>query len=154
MTIDTKIIAKSVHSILSGDRGPLWALAEHRARLERAGALVGASLPAPLNRHCRVANLSHGVLLLHVDATAWITRLRFHSPRLLDALRRHPELGIVREIQFRTAPVAERHVSPPDPRRRELPAAAAAHLRAAASTLSEPALRAALLRLAGRADRS
>lgn len=135
--------------ILSGTTGPLQSLAEHCARLDRLSALVAGCTPEPLNRHCRVANVADGVLILYSDGAGWTTRLRFHAPNLLDCLRRHPELGHLREIRVRP--------SPPEPqpaaealRIPHLPAAAADHLRSAAAAIPAPGLRAALLRLAAR----
>lgn len=152
MKLPAKTTARSVHRIMSCDSA-LGALNERRMRLERAAAQIGTLLPAPLNRHCRVANLADGVLVLQVDAPVWLTRARLERTRLLAALRAHPELADIRELHFRTAPEAAIPPRPPQPRPMPvLPAAAAAQLRAAASTLPDPGLREALLRLARRAD--
>lgn len=154
MKIDKKTTAISVQGILSGDRGRLRELAEHRARLVRIETLIGEALPEPVNRHCRVMNLSRGVLVMLADAPVWITRLRFDSARLLACLRAYPELGDIHELQFRTVPNVDHGARRPDPPSPVLPATAAAQLRATASTVSEPALREALLRLASRAGQS
>jgi len=141
-----------VHNILTGP-GHLAALREHCSRLDEISAVVEANLPAPMNRHCRVANVTDGVLVLVSAGTGWSTRLRFHAPQLLDALRARPGLGHLREIRVRPAP--PKAVEAGEALRiPHLPAQAARHLRAAADAISAPALRAALLRLAsrGRAD--
>jgi hypothetical protein len=140
---------------MAADRGPLGGLIERRARLDRIAALLGSLLPTPLDRHCRVANLAQDVLVLQVDAPVWLTRLRLERPRLIAALRAHPEFAGVQKLQLRTAPEAATGTRPPPPRTSPvLPAAAAAQLRATASALSDPGLREALLRLARRAERS
>ncbi len=155
MKSSAKITAKSVHKILSGDRGALGALRQRQATLERAVARIGALLPAPLDRHCRIAALDDGALVLHVDAPAWLTRLRLERPRLLAALRAQPEFAGLREIRFRIAPESAIPPQPPPaPPARVLPPSAAAQLRATASTLSDPGLREALLRLARRAEQA
>lgn len=148
MSVSGKNTARSVHKVLSG-RGPLQTLAEHCARLDRLSALVAEHMPEPLNRHCRVANVADGTLVLYSDGAGWTTRLRFHAPHLLDRLRGHPELGHLREVRVRQAP-PEPPPAPETLRIPYLPACAAAHLRAAAATMPSPALRAALLRLAAR----
>lgn len=142
--------AKSVHKIIAGPTGTLGLLAEHCARLERLSALVAQRLPEPLNRHCRVGNIADGALILYSTGPGWTTRLRFHTPDLLQELRRHPGLAGLREIRVRQAPPEPPPASRPlhVPR---LPAAAATHLEAAAAALtSVPALQAALRRLATR----
>ncbi len=143
--------ARSVRSLLSGDRGPLQRLVGHGHRLERVSALLPDLLPAPLNRHCRVANISDGILVIHTDAPIWTTRLRFHNPRLLADLRERLGAGALREIRLRTAPEPSAPVRRAELRTAILPDAAAAHLRAAAASIADPALRDALLRLAARA---
>lgn len=146
-----KTDAKSVHSILSGRHSTMRALAEGSARLEGLSAEVDKFLPAPLNRHCRVANLANGILVIHADAPIWLSRLRLHGPQLLTHLRRQGDRWQIREIRPRimpsnhpgSRPQAER----PSPR---LSATAAAHLLTAASGLPASELREALLRLARR----
>ncbi len=153
MKSSAKISAKSVHRILNSDRGALGVLRERQARQTRAAARLGALLPAPLDRHCRIAALDGGALVLHVDAPAWLTRLRLEQPRLLAALRAQAEFAELREIRLAIAPGAAITPRPPPALpARVLPSAAAAQLRATASSLSDPALREALLRLARRAE--
>jgi hypothetical protein len=147
-----KTPVKSVRTILDGTNGLLKTLVESCARAERVAKLVAGQLPEPLARHCRAANLADGILTLHSDSPVWTTRLRFVGPRLLESLRRHPDLGEAREVRIRSTPVlparSAHHPLRPLPR---LSPAAANHLREAALTISAPALRAALLRLARQA---
>lgn len=146
--------AKSVRTILDGKTGLLKTLVESCARVERVARLVADQLPEPLARHCRAVNLANGVLTLHSDSPVWTTRLRFIGPRLLESLRRHPELGEVREVRIRSLPASVLPVvSAHRPLRSSsrLSPAAASHVRDAALAISAPVLRAALLRLARQA---
>lgn len=125
-------------------------MANHCARLDRLNGLVSACLASPLDQHCRIANLEHGILTLHSDGPGWTTRLRFEAPRLLRTLRQEPEFSGLSEIRIRqTPPLA----APPQPSRHvsRLSAATGEHLRAVAEATRIPALREALLRLATRA---
>jgi hypothetical protein len=141
--------AKTVHTVI-GAGGPLCAIASHCARLERLNGLVRACLPAPLEQHCRVANLERGILTLHSDGPGWTTRLRFELPRLLRVLRQESDFASLEDIRLRQAPVIP---TPPQPPRQaaRLSAATGDHLRAVAAATEIPALREALLRLASRA---
>lgn len=140
--------AKSVQSVLGGHTG-LRALAARCDRLERLSALVAAHIPPSLRPYCRVANVADGVLVLCSDSAAWTTRLRFHAPVLLAALRVQPELADLREIRVRVG-APQTPEAPAPLHTPHLPPAAADHLRAAAACTEAPALRAALLRLASR----
>lgn len=141
-----------MRNILGAERsGALPSLIAGCVRLERISDLVKGQLPAPLNRHCHVVNISDdGIMLLHTDAPAWSSRLRLQIPRLVEQLRNHPELGMVRDIRLKTMPSASPSRAVAPARLPELSPAAAAHLRTAAASIETPALRDALLRLASR----
>ncbi len=50
-------------------------------------ASIRSHLPPPLDQHCRHARIRDRELILHVDSPAWHSRMRFHAPALLQALR-------------------------------------------------------------------
>lgn len=148
------ISAKSVHNILINRHGALHGLVDRCERLQHTSALVRDLLPEPIQRHCRVANLADGIMVIHTDAPIWTTRLRFHRPHLLTQLRRRPELGRLDDIQIRTTPKTIASAVAVAGPARVLPAEAASQLRATASSMPGTALKEALLRLAARADPS
>ncbi len=115
--------------------------------LHRLTRSLRDALPPPLAEHCRVADLRRDRLVLATDSAAWATQLRYHAATILGHLRRSHGLG-VRSLRVQIAPLDQRPV--PSARRRALSAAAATHLERAASTAEDPALRAALRRLARR----
>ncbi len=58
---------------------------------------IRSHLPPPLAGHCRHARIQGRELILHVDSPAWHSRMRFHAPALLRALRAQaPHLQRVR----------------------------------------------------------
>lgn len=141
--------ARSIGTLLNGAAGELKVLMEHTRRLERISRVVRNRLPAPLGSHCCVANITQQTLVLHADSPAWITKLRYHCPDLLDHLHRQPDLGQLRDIRIRAVPANHAQSSRQAPARC-LPASAARLLRSAASATSSPALKDALLRMAER----
>jgi hypothetical protein len=116
---------------------------------DRILAALRRALPADLAAHLGAAHLRDATLIVVADGPAWATRLRFLEPELkaaLDARTRR----VVRRIAVRVGPPAPppRPAAPPPPRR--LSAAARAALEAGAAEVSDPALAAALRRLARR----
>ncbi|NNG12005.1 MAG: DUF721 domain-containing protein, partial [Halobacteria archaeon] len=104
----------------------------------------------PLNEHCRVLSLRDSTLVLAADSPVWAARLRFHTPPLVKQLRNQQAVK-VRTVQVRVRPpdtpqVAE--INLPGPRR--LSARNADTLRQTACSVSDPGLKAALMRLASR----
>jgi hypothetical protein len=52
------------------------------AELKRADAEFSSLLPEDLRGHCHIAACREGRVLLHVDSSAWATRLRYLLPEL------------------------------------------------------------------------
>ncbi len=102
--------------------------------------------------HTQVADLNAERLLVHVDSSAWATRLRYQLPQLLRCLNQHPSLAQLRRIDIRVAPLAQPVPSPPQPA--TLSDANAAIIDSTADSLSDPSLRTALKRLARRGRNS
>jgi hypothetical protein len=64
-----------------------------------------AQLDPLLAEHCRVANLREKCLIIEVDSAAWVMRLRYLIPELLDRLRAAGVTGIQ---------AIEWYIQPPD----------------------------------------
>lgn len=127
----------------------LHALTTRARQLERLDGEVRRLLPE-LGGHCRVANVRRGTLVLQADSPAWASRLRYQTRSLLGQLQ-HRGYANLNAVQVRIAPAtAERR---PPPRRARLSNASGELLRQTAEDLDNPALRAALRRLARRAGR-
>ena len=128
-------------------------LAEGLGRtINRAKALIQLEqqvtgyLDASLALHCRVANVRDGILVLQVDTPAWAGRLRQQAPKLLAQLRGTEELAPIEQIRVTVRPVE--HRSAPVRPMAQLSAKSAAEIEAAAETINDRAIRAALKRLA------
>ncbi len=103
-------------------------------------------LPEPLNRHCTVANIHHDSLILLTDSPVWSSRLRFHAPALLRELERRHALHLTKVLVKISPPEQVRPVAVSQ--KPSMSASTAGLLRQVASTLDDPALGAALRRLA------
>lgn len=108
-------------------------------------AKIRQRLPAPLGEHLIGAHLQRRRLVLHVDTPAWASRLRYQAPTLARSLR--PDVPGLEDIQVRIQPAQARRREQ-NARSIRLSAQAARHLRDTAAGLQDPALSAALQRLA------
>ena len=106
-------------------------------------------IPVPLNEHCRTLTVSGTTLILAADSPVWAARLRFHASGLVKQLAEYPRLDI-RTVRVRVTPA--QRLSPPGKHHRmpALTSRGAASLKQAAQSVSDPALKAGLLRLAQR----
>ncbi len=135
---------RPISQILQSGASDLRRLVERSHHWRRLDRRLRALLPAPLASHCRLAGLRQRTLVLLVDSPAWATRARLSVPLLLRRLRAEG----VDEIELRIAP-------PPTERRRgagrrALPVSEenANLLIELAKNTTDPALGAALSRLA------
>jgi len=131
---------------------PLRALFGEALRLERLQRLLESQLQPAAREHCRVASWREGCLLLIVTDGHWATRLRYQQRRLQRQLEAMEEFAGLLRIQFKVQP-------PPPPRHQPaatppLSSNAADSIQAAAQGIRDPALRAALERLASRGKTS
>jgi len=113
---------------------------------EQLLGIVRAALAAPLDRHCRWAGLKDdGELVVLVDGSAWLTRLRFSAPSLRARLNGDAGLA-VRRITGRVVGPEHRPVNPRRPQAK-LSKENANLVRQTAEHIQDSALRRALLRL-------
>lgn len=138
---------RSLHLLLSV--GTTARLLEHARQLQSIDTHLSACLGAEAAAHAQVANRSNGQLVIHADSAAWATRLRYLAPQLLRCLRKTPSLADLQGINIKVSPLAQ--PASPVTRPAILSADNAALLDSTADTLSDPALRTALKRLARRA---
>ena len=124
-------------------------LLEGASALEKIAAIVHDLLPSPLKEHCRVLSVRGAALVLAADSPVWAARLRFHSPGLVKQMD-HIKTVKLRTVQVRVRPVD----TPPEVvRRRNKPHLSTANslaLEQTARGVTDPGLKAALLRLARR----
>ena len=129
----------------------LASLVERARWLDALDPLLRQSLPATLADQCKLANVDDKYLVFLVSAPVWKAKLRLHADALLDA-------AAAAGLKARTLVVK---VSPPVPaipagpgNAKPLSEAVRDSLRATAQTVTDPELRAQLLRLASHARSS
>jgi hypothetical protein len=128
--------------------GPVASLAQKARELDQLDRQLRATLPAPMRDQIRFADLRDGRLVFLAPSSAWASRVRLYQTQILDAAR---ALGAkAHSVAVKVAPLPPVEVIPD--RHRPLSASAARHLRAAAASLTDPALKGLFLELASKAD--
>ena len=129
----------------------LASLVERARWLDTLDPLLRQSLPATLAGQCKLANVDDKHLVFLVSAPVWKAKLRLHADALLDA-------AAAAGLKARTLVVkVSLPAPPPNPGAancRPLSEAVRDSLRATAQSVSDPELRAQLLRLASHARSS
>lgn len=144
---------KHVNSYFSGASHHLNRLVHHCSRLQSLTRLIREFLPAPLNQHCQVANISDQQLILIADSSAWATMLYYQTNQLLDYLKQQPGLEHISNIRTRTrSPYHKSADVNPSPDR--LPQYSAVLIHELADSMSNPTLKKALQRLARHSEGS
>ncbi len=117
----------------------------------RLSALWAGLAPSPLVSHVRPVAYAHGQLTLHADSPAWASRLRQQQQAIRDRLRTDPYFQDLVKLAVRIVPTGANDVGSATGRRsaaRTFSAATASLLGQVADGENDPALRAALERLA------
>lgn len=117
----------------------------------RLSALWAGLAPSVLVRHVRPVGYAHGQLTLHTDSPVWASRVRHEQQAIRDRLRTDPYFQDLVKLTVRVTPVGLHDVglSPGRvARTKNFSANTAVFLGQVAKEESDPALRAALERLA------
>ena len=138
---------RHVNKLLSASSDHLHRLVDHCSQLQRLTRLAREFLPSPLNQHCQVANIRDQQLILHADSSVWATMLHYQAPALLEYLNQQPGLEHISNIRTRTFPNYQKS-SDNNPSPSRLPRSTAALIGNLADSMSNPALKKALQRLA------
>jgi hypothetical protein len=127
------------HSTLKG-------LFEKTRHIERLQALVDTQLEAAAREHCRVASFEGGVLRMVVTGSHWATRLRYQQKRLVRQLQAYDQFATLTKIHCKVQPPLVKKSPPVHTVRRSK--VASEFLQDTADQVSDPALKAALSKLA------
>ncbi|UCC55332.1 MAG: DUF721 domain-containing protein [Gammaproteobacteria bacterium] len=138
-----KLLGKSELSRLLG----------HARSLKKLDAELHDLIPPPLGDHCRILSIRDDTLVLAADSPVWAARLRFQATQLAKQLSDRRTVNL-RTVRVRVRPPESRHKAPPA--RKHIPISRKNFhaLRQAAREITDPGLRAALLRLASRRNGS
>lgn len=138
-------------STLLRNAKPLKALFSEAQRLAKLQAVVESHLEPAARSHCRIASWRDGCLLLIITDAHWATRLRYQQSRLMRQLQDFEEFANLSRILFKVQPSASTQRDADHSL--QLSPAASSHISETAETIQDPALRAALMRLASRANK-
>lgn len=114
--------------------------------LERS-ALWRQCVGEPIASHVRAVFYAEGRLLLHADSSVWCNKLLHQQPTLIRRLRQHAVFRDLTDLHVRVAPPLGRRAARVNTAA-PLSVQAAHTIASAADDIEDPALRAALNRLA------
>jgi len=83
----------------------LNSLVQHCQTLKQLNKIFQASLSAPLNQHCHVANLRETTLVIHSDSSLWATRLRYMTPELLQQWQEEQKIPVIDKVEVKVRPL-------------------------------------------------
>ncbi|MDE1893092.1 MAG: DUF721 domain-containing protein [Xanthomonadaceae bacterium] len=130
------------------DCGSFATLAGKASALEALDRALRQTLPSPLREQVRFANLRNDRLVFLASSPGWASRLRLMQTQILATAR---AIGTsASSVTVKVSPQPPAAVAPD--RSKPLSPAAAAHLRAAAASFTDPEWRAMLLQLASLAE--
>lgn len=133
---------------LLGAQGTLFAEIHQRiAHIQTIQQKLKSILPPPLCDHFVVANISRATLVLHTDSPAWAAKLRFSTPEILRCVQKPgtTQSDSPKSLRIKVVPVSPKADLPREKIR--LSATNRLLIKQTANSISDPALRAALLRL-------
>lgn len=128
----------------------LQQLLQHAQQLARLQQQLDSQLEPAARPYCRVASIQDGCLLLIITDAAWATRLRYRQQKLLQNLQRLADFASVNRIALKISPANGSTAG--SVQRPQLSRVAATNLRETATYIEDPQLRAALERLASKAQ--
>ena len=134
-----------INSILACRTKTASAVYDHALRLIELQQRLRTALPAPLNDHVTVANSRNGTLTIYTDSAAWAARLRFRIPEMLKSINETPRGVPLQAIRIKVRPADIKRLPAAD--KLSISDDTARLLQHMAESISDPGLRAALLRL-------
>lgn len=130
------------------DCGSFATLAKKAGALEALDRALRQTLPSPLREQVKFANLRNERLVFLASSPGWASRLRLMQTQILATAH---AIGI-RASSVTVKVVPQPPVATTPDRSKPLSPAAAAHLKAAAASFTDPEMRALFLELASLAE--
>ena len=138
--------SKSVARILTARDGKLQSLLERALYFEALSRILREVLDPALAEHITLANLRGDTAIVAADTPAWLTKIRYQAPAILQQLKRQPGLQAINKVQFKVLPSDQLQTSQPV-RRATISPTSAQILESAAEGITDPDLATALRRL-------
>lgn len=124
-----------------------------RARaLRKLDAIVYNLIPSPLNDHCCILSLRADILTLAADSPVWAARLRFHTTQLVKQLSSDQTVNL-RTVRVRVRPPERPPVGRSASSKPLISRKNSHTLKQGARKVTDPELKAALVRLARRGQK-
>lgn len=138
---------KSIGKVLSESSPGLAQLLERAAALQQLSEKLQRFLPKALREHVTIANVRGDTVIVVADSPAWLTKLRYQAPVILDYLKQEPSLHRISKLHFKVLPAVEFNTS--KPKSRPVLSQHASHgLKQAADGFNDPQLRIAISNIA------
>jgi hypothetical protein len=128
---------------------PMQQILQERRLAQAAAYQLTPIIPPALQPAMHCTHCRHGILHISSENAAVATRLRFLSPKLLAALKQHPDLKAIYSIQYhvKTTHKTSAPANTQQPKRKPLSARSSALIKQAASRTPYEPLKASLLKL-------
>jgi len=139
---------KSIGKVLSESSPGLAQLLERATALQQLSEKLQRFLPKALSEHVIIANIRGDTAIIVADSPAWLTKLRYQAPVILDYLRQEPSLHEISKLHLKVLPAMEFDGSKPNKSHPVLSQHASHGLKQAADDFSDPPLRVAISKLA------
>ncbi len=148
MATNTKKGAVAIQSLLGGSDGMLADFHKRAAKIQVFQEKIKAILPPPLCDHYILANIDKNTVTLHTDNSAWAARLRFKTPDILNCVQALCDVDPPQTIRIKVVPPVSQPAHPK--RKLNLSSKNAQLIRDTAQSITDSALRDALIRLSQR----
>jgi len=137
-----------IRTFLKADAGIIGRYIQHIEFLQGLEQKLLPFLAPPLNKHCTIANYANDTLVLHTDAPAWASRIRYNTPGILHFLQNECGLAALRTIRIKVMPASIQHARLPD-KSWKLDETTASLIRRSAATITDESLRHSLEKISG-----
>jgi hypothetical protein len=136
----------AIKNVLNNRQSPLNNLIKHAKLLQLLTDKFRSILPKPLNEHVFVTSIEKSVLTVVTDSSVWASLLHYHTTDILNYTLSINDLPPVKKIRIKVSPF---HM-PETPKKTQhaISTTSAQQIKTAATSIQDPKLRAALLKLA------
>lgn len=138
---------KPVSTLLSVPGNNLQSLLKRAQYLQRLTCVLQEQIDPLLSEHITVANLRDSTAIIVTDSPAWLSKIRYLAPIILEVLKVQPGLSNLSNIEFKVQPSGDPMTATHESRQINLSTNSSRVLESAASGISDPELADALRRL-------
>ncbi len=139
---------QAISHVLQQDSKVLDTLLQKTRQLAQLQQILSQHLDQKISKHCQVANLDNGALIILTDSAPWATQFRFQISDLLPKLRQHPEFHHLKHIQCKIRPQVRHIPDAPEAPMRSLSPATAEIILAAADSIKHDRLKTIMEKIA------